>query len=130
MTKEESLILCEGYFKIHSEKISTFLFTYFQIESYLTLIKPSLTKPNGTLDTEKLKKRFSFLDRDYIQKIFGEHKVKNIEPLRKHRNRIVHRLNERFESMNYVVENYSSIIELLDEFFVKIRGYENEKNGM
>lgn len=108
---------CSDYFGSNQDKISEFVFKYFEIESLLVkkfdFVKVNEKSKYSTINTTKLKK-FGWRQ-ELVENVFSRQYSRKVKSCRWLRNKIVHDFNQRLKAFQEVVERHDSLINDMNE---------------
>lgn len=109
---------CSDYFASNKDKISEFVFKYFEIESLLAkkfpCVKGKGNSKHSTVDTNKILNKFGWR-KELIKNVFWGKYDKRVKSCRLLRNEIVHNFNKRLKAFQEVVERHDSLINDMNE---------------
>lgn len=122
---------CSDYFASNKDKISEFVFKYFEIESLLAIkfpcVKRKKTSKLSSIDTNEILKKFGWRE-ELVKNVFWGNGACEVKSCRLLRNEIVHNFNERLTAFQEVVERHDSLINDMNELEKLILAEEIKKS--
>ena len=104
---------CSDYFGSNQDKISEFVFKYFEIESLLAkkfpCVKVNKNSRYSTINPNKILKKFGWRQ-ELVKNVFWGKDDREVKSCRLLRNEIVHNFNQRLKAFQEVVERHDSLI--------------------